>query len=139
MDGRDFIKALPFVAAVVDTLRPSGCFQCPVGIVRPRRPPDFSFSFVIPVGGVLSVILPAPFTIWDTLAALVQVIDLAALCAPLTIFFQRADRQQNMGMGISVPFVIISPPSGGLEKCSFSEKIQFCVHLLFHVGKPMDT
>lgn len=34
---------------------------------------------------------------------------------------------------------IISPPSGGLEKCSFSEKIQFCAHLLFHVGKPMDT
>jgi len=34
---------------------------------------------------------------------------------------------------------VISPPSGGLEKCSFSEKIQFCAHLLFHVGKPMDT
>ena len=34
---------------------------------------------------------------------------------------------------------IISPPSGGLEKCSFSEKIQFCAHLLLHVGKPMDT
>ena len=34
---------------------------------------------------------------------------------------------------------MLSPPFGGLEKCSFSEKIQFCAHLLLHVGKPMDT
>ena len=87
MDRGNLINALPLVAAVVNALRSTGSLQCPVGIGRPCRPPNLHFPFVVPVGGVLPVVLPAAFPIRDTLAVFVQVVCLAALGAPCAVFF----------------------------------------------------
>ena len=87
VDRGDFINAPALVAAVVYQGGLTGGLQCPVGIGRPCRPPNLHIPFVVPVGGVLPVVLPAAFPIRDTLAVLVQVVCLAALCAPCTIFF----------------------------------------------------
>ena len=87
VDRGDFINALALVAAVVYQGRLTGGLQCPVGIGRPCRPPNLHIPFVVPVGGVLPVVLPAAFPIRDALAVLVQVVCLAALRAPCAIFF----------------------------------------------------
>ena len=83
MDRGDFINALPLVAAVVNALRSTGRFQRPVGVGCPRCPPNLHISFIVPVGRILSMIFPAAFPIRDTLSILVQIVCLAALCAPV--------------------------------------------------------
>ena len=62
-------------------------FSIVQGIGCPRCPPNLHIPFVVPVGGVLSVVLPAAFPIRDTLSILVQVVCLAALRAPCAVFF----------------------------------------------------
>ena len=71
VDRGDFINAPALVAAVVYQGRLTGGLQCPVGISRPCRPPNLHIPFVVPVGGVLPVVLPAAFPIRDTLVVLV--------------------------------------------------------------------
>ena len=92
VDRGDFINALPLVAAVVNAPRSTGRFQRPVGVGCPRCPPNLHISFIVPVGRILSVIFPAAFPIRDTLSVLVQVVCLAALCAPLRHFLSGAGR-----------------------------------------------
>ena len=106
MDRGNFINALPLVAAVVNALRSTGRFQRPVGVGCPCRPPNLHIPFVVPVGGVLPVVLPAAFPIRDTLSVLVQIVCLTALCAPLSIFFQRPDGQHDMSMGVAGSLVM---------------------------------
>ena len=106
MDRGDFINALPLVAAVVNALRSTGRFQRPVGAGRPCRPPNLHIPFVVPVGGVLPVVLPAAFPVRDTLAVFVQVVCLAALCAPCAIFFQGPDGQHDMNMGVAGSLIV---------------------------------
>ena len=60
------------------------------------RPPLLGVAFVVPVGGVLLVVLIAAFPVRDSLSVLIQVIDLAAFCAPLAVIIQRADGEQDM-------------------------------------------
>ena len=87
MDRGDFINALALVAAGVYQGRLTGGLQCPVGIGRPCRPPNLHIPFVVPVGGILPVVLPAAFPVRDALAVFVQVVCLAALRTPCTVFF----------------------------------------------------
>ena len=108
MDRGNFINALPLVAAVVNALRSTGRFQRPVGVGCPCRPPNLHIFFIVPVGRILSVIFPTAFPIRDTLSILVQVVCLAALCAPLSIFFQRPERQHDMDMRVAGSLVMDS-------------------------------
>ena len=101
MDRGNFINALPLVAAVVNALWSVGRFQRPIGVGRPRCPPNLHIPFIVPVGRILPMIFPAAFPIRDTLSILVQIVCLAALCAPLSIFFQRPERQYDMDMRVS--------------------------------------
>ena len=106
MDRGDLINALPLVAAVVYQGGMTGGLQCPVGAGRPCRPPNLHIPFVVPVGGVLPVVLPAAFPVRDTLAVFVQVVCLAALCAPYAIFFQGPDGQHDMNMGVAGSLIV---------------------------------
>ncbi len=54
------------------------------------------------------MIFPAAFPIRDTLSILVQIVCLAALCAPLSIFFQRPERQHDMDMRVAGSLVMDS-------------------------------
>ena len=108
MDRGDLINALPLVAAMVNALRSAGRFQRSIGVGRPRCPPNLHIFFIVPVGRILSVIFPTAFPIRDTLSILVQIVCLAALCAPLSIFFQRPERQHDMDMRIAGSLVMDS-------------------------------
>ena len=78
MDRGNLINALPLVAAMVNALRSAGRFQCPVGVGCPRCPPNLHIPFVVPVGDILPVVLPAAFPVRDTLAVFVQVVCLVS-------------------------------------------------------------
>ena len=54
------------------------------------------------------MILPAAFAVRDAVALAVQIVHLAALRPPASIRFQRANGQQNTGMGIAVILVMVS-------------------------------
>ena len=129
MDRGNFINALPLVAAVVYQGGMTGGLQCPVGAGRPCRPPNLHIPFVVPVGGVLPVVLPAAFPVRDALAVLVQIVCLAALCAPLSIFFQRPERQHDMDMGVAGSLVM----DGKVGAHSFVYKV--VLHIGTHKGK----
>ena len=129
MDRGNLINALPLVAAVVYQGGMTGGLQCPVGAGRPCRPPNLHIPFVVPVGGVLPVVLPAAFPVRDTLAVLVQIVCLAALCAPLSIFFQRPERQHDMDMRVAGSLVMDSKVGAH----SFVYKV--VLHIGTHKGK----
>ena len=50
------------------------------------------------------MILPAAFTVWDTVALAVQVIHLAAFRSPFTIRTEGPDRQQNVSVRVAALF-----------------------------------
>ena len=129
MDRGDFINAPALVAAVVYQGGMTGGLQCPVGAGRPCRPPNLHIPFVVPVGGVLPVVLPAAFPVRDALAVLVQIVCLAALCAPLSIFFQRPERQHDMDMRVAGSLVMDSK----VGTHSFVYKV--VLHIGAHKGK----
>ena len=52
------------------------------------------------------MVLIAAFPVRDSLSVLIQVIDLAAFCAPPAVIIQRADGEQDMYMGVAGPFVV---------------------------------
>ena len=129
MDRGDLINALPLVAAVVNALRSTGRFQRPVGVGCPRCPPNLHISFIVPIGCILTMIFPAAFPIRDTLSILVQIVCLAALCAPLSIFFQRPERQHDMDMRVAGSLVMDSKVGAH----SFVYKV--VLHIGTHKGK----
>ena len=106
VDTWNLINALALIAAVVYPLRQANRSLRPVHIVRPCFAPQFHISFIVPVRGIFPVVLPAAFAVRDTLAALVQIVDLATLGSPLAVFFQRAHGKQDMDMGIAGAFVM---------------------------------
>ena len=59
MDGGMLVKSALGMAAVVDTLLPSGSFQITVAGVGPRRPPRDQLLLAVPSGG--DRVLPAVF------------------------------------------------------------------------------
>ena len=50
MDGGYLVYPLPFITAVVDTLRVSVLLQCLIAKPRPCRPPFLGFGLLVPVG-----------------------------------------------------------------------------------------
>ena len=129
MDRGNLINALPLVAAVVNALRSTGRFQRPVGVGCPRCPPNLHISFIVPIGCILTMIFPTAFPIRDTLSILVQIVCLAALCAPLSIFFQRPERQHDMDMRVAGSLVMDSKVGAH----SFVYKV--VLHIGTHKGK----
>ena len=129
MDRGDFINALPLVAAMVNVLLSAGRFQRPIGVDRPRCPPNLHIFFIVPVGRILPMIFPAAFPIRDTLSVLVQIVCLAALCAPLSVFFQRPERQHDMDMRVAGSLVMDSK----VGTHSFVYKV--VLHIGTHNGK----
>ena len=129
MDRGNLINALPLVAAMVYQGGMTGGLQCPVGAGCPRCPPNLYISFIVPVGRILSVIFPTAFPIRDTLSVLVQVVCLAALCAPCAIFFQGPDGQHDMSMGVAGTLVM----DGKVSAHSFVYKV--VLHIGTHKGK----
>ena len=75
------------------------------------------------------MIFPAAFPIRDTLSILVQIVCLAALCAPLSIFFQRPERQHDMDMRVAGSLVMDSKVGAH----SFVYKV--VLHIGTHKGK----
>ena len=59
MDRGNLINALPLVAAVVNALRSAGRFQRPIGVGRPRCPPNLHISFIVPVGRIIRILFMA--------------------------------------------------------------------------------
>ena len=129
MDRGDFINSLSLVAAVVYQGGLTGGLQCTVGISRPCRPPNLHISFIVPVGRILPMIFPAAFPTRDTLSVLVQIVCLAALCAPLSIFFQRPERQHDMDMRVAGSLVMDSKVS------THSSVYKVVLHIGAHKGK----
>lgn len=123
MHRGDFFNALPLIAAMVDPLRPPGSFQRLIGIGRPCAAPVFRLLPAVPVSRVLPMIFPAALAVRDTLATLVQIIDLAALRAPLPVFFQWADSQQNVGVRVA-GFAVVD---GKISAHPFVNKIIFYI------------
>ena len=107
MDGGYLVNALPLVAAVVYALCVSGLFQIAVDMLRPCRPPFLRFSLLVPVGGLyrFTLILPLDRVI-DFFAVLVKDIFLPLLVAPCPVLVQGAHRQEDMGVWVSVVFVV---------------------------------
>ena len=52
------------------------------------------------------MILPAAFAIRDAVALAVQIVNLPAFWPPASVQFQRADRQQDMSVGVPVTLVM---------------------------------
>ncbi len=52
------------------------------------------------------MIFPAALAVGDALALAVQIVHLAALCAPLAIFFYGPNCQHDMGVGIAGSFIV---------------------------------
>ena len=75
------------------------------------------------------MIFPAAFPIRDTLSILVQIVCLVALCAPLSIFFQRPERQHDMDMRVAGSLVM----DGKVGAHSFVYKV--VLHIGTHKGK----
>ena len=75
------------------------------------------------------MIFPTAFPIRDTLSILVQIVCLAALCAPLSIFFQRPERQHDMDMRVAGSLVMYSK----VGTHSFVYKV--VCHIGTHKGK----
>ena len=73
---------------------------------RPCRPPFLGVAFIVPVGCVLPVIFPAALTVRDAVSVRVQFVDLPTFRAPCSVGVQRSERQHNVGVGISVAFVM---------------------------------
>lgn len=106
VDGGNFFNTLPFVTAVVDTLRSASGFQRMIGVSGPCRPPLLGVLPFVPIGGILPMIFPTALTVRDAVAIAVQVVSLPALRPPFSIRPQGPDRQHDMSMGVPIVFVM---------------------------------
>ena len=97
---------LPLKGAQVNTFRSASSFQIAVGNGFPAMPPDLSVLLVVPVHGVFLVALPVPRREPDALAVLVKVVHLSGFREPLAVFIHCPERQQNVGMWVSIALVV---------------------------------
>ena len=82
MDGRDLVYPLPFIAAVVDTLRAVVSLQIGIGKVSPCRPPNFRIFLIVPVHKVNLVGLVSATWQLHTLALFIKHIFLFGFRRP---------------------------------------------------------
>ena len=104
--GRNLLNSLTLKRAEVNTFRSASGFQIAVGDGLPAMPPDFGVLLVVPVHGVFLVALPVPGREPDALTVLVKVVYLAGFREPLAVFVHRSERQQNVGVGVSITLVV---------------------------------
>jgi len=106
MHGWYLLDALPLKGAQVNTFRSASRFQIAVGYGLPAVPPDLGVLLVVPVHGVFLVALPVARGKLDTLAVLVNVVHLSGFREPLAVFIYCPERQQNVGVWVSISFVV---------------------------------
>ena len=106
MDGRYLLDALPFKGAQVNTLRPSSSFQIAIGDGFPAMPPDLGVLLVVPVHCVFLVALPVAGEEPDALTVFIKVVHLSGFREPLAVFIHCPERQQNVGVWVTIALVM---------------------------------
>ena len=106
MDGRYLLDALPLKGAQVNTFWSASSFQIAVGDGLPAMPPDLGVLLVVPVHRVFLVTFPVARREPDALAVLVKVVHLSGFREPLAVFIHCPERQQNVGVWVSISLVV---------------------------------
>ena len=120
MDGRDLVYPLPFIAAVVDTLRAVVSLQIGIGKVSPCRPPNFRIFLVVPVHKVnLAGLVSAAWQL-HTLALFIKHIFLFGFRRPCAALVKGAHSQEDMGVRVAAACVMY----GEVGAHSFGNKLR---------------
>ena len=119
MDSGDYIKPLSGIGTQVHTLRTVIGFQIAVLDDLPFMPPDFAILLVVLVHRILLVAFPPAGWQLYPFPVLVKVINLAALGKPFPMFVHCPHSEQDMGVWVSVPFVM----DGKIHAHSFGNKL----------------
>ena len=107
MNGRYLLDAaLPLKGAQVNTFRSASSLQIAVCDGLPTVPPDLGILLVVPVHRVFLVALPVARRELDALAVLVKVVDLSGFWKPLAVRVHCPERQQNVGVWVSIFLVV---------------------------------
>ena len=106
MDGRYLLDALPLKGAQVNTFWSASRFQIAVGDGLPAMPPDLGVLLVVPVHRVFLVTLPVPGREPDALTVFVKVVYLSGFRELLAVFVHCPERQQNVGVWVSIFLVV---------------------------------
>ena len=106
MHSRYLLDALPLKGAEVNTFRSASSFQIAVGDGLPAMPPDLGVLLVVPVHRVFLVALPVAGRKLNALTVLVKVVNLSGFREPLTVFIHCPERQQNVGVWVSISLVV---------------------------------
>ena len=106
MDGRYLLDALPLKGAQVNTLRPASRFQIAVGDGLPAMPPDLGILLVVPVHRVFFVAPPVAGRKLNALTVFIEVVDLSGFWKPLAVRVHCPERQQNVGVWVSISLVV---------------------------------
>ena len=132
MDGGDLVYPLPFITAVVDTLRVSVLLQNLIADFRPRRPPFLGFGLLVPVGSGNRPALVLPlFRVIDFLSLRVKNVLFFLLRAPRAALFNGAHSQHDMGVGVAAACIVDSEV--GAHSC----RHKMPLHILPHKGNAL--
>ena len=100
------LHSLTLKGAQVNTFWSASGFQIAVGDGFPAMPPDLGVLLVVPVHGVFLVTFPVARGKLDALTVLVKVVDLAGFWKPLAVFVHCSERQQNVGVWVTISLVV---------------------------------
>ena len=100
MDGRQEVKSLPLIAAVVDTDIKPFLGKLGVAHISPCLSPVFQRFRVSPVSGGNSVKEELAVLVSDTVPVLVQTIDTVLFEAPCPVLVHGTDRAEKMEVGV---------------------------------------
>ena len=106
MHGRYLLDALPLKGAQVNTFWSASRFQIAVGDGLPAMPPNFGIFLIVPVHRVFLVTLPVPGREPDALTVFVKVVYLSGFRELLAVFVHCPERQQNVGVWVSIFLVV---------------------------------
>ena len=106
MDGRYLLDALPLKGAQVNTFWSTSRFKIAVGDGLPAMPPDLGVLLVVPVHRVFLMALPVAGSEPDALTVLIKVINLSGFRQPLAVFVYCSERQQNVGVWVTIALVM---------------------------------
>ena len=107
MDGRQQVKALPLIGAVVNAARQPLFLKLGVHHSGPRLPPMLQCFRASPVGSGNSVKEGLAVLAHDAVPVLVQTIDTPLLKAPFAAFLDRPDRAENVKVGVRDAAVLL--------------------------------
>ena len=106
MHGRYLLDALPLKGAQVNTFWSASRFQIAVGDGLPAMPPNFGIFLIVQVHRVFLVTLPVPGREPDALTVFVKVVYLSGFRELLAVFVHCPERQQNVGVWVSIFLVV---------------------------------